>query len=61
VPVEWEGLRYALEKADAASLYFDSDATLDRVEKLGDLFKPVLTTKQRLPHQVTGRLGKPGP
>lgn len=48
MPVRWEELRAAVRKHDAASLYFAPDAALARLEKLGDLFAPVLTLKQAL-------------
>jgi bifunctional non-homologous end joining protein LigD len=48
-PVLWEEARSALEREDAESLVFDSEAVLDRVEREGDLFEPVLKLKQRLP------------
>jgi bifunctional non-homologous end joining protein LigD len=48
-PVTWEEVGAALESGDAASLTFDSDAALERVEQHGDLFEPLLELKQTLP------------
>jgi bifunctional non-homologous end joining protein LigD len=48
-PVEWDEVKSALKKKDAERLVFLSDQVLDRVEKHGDLFAPVLTLKQKLP------------
>jgi bifunctional non-homologous end joining protein LigD len=48
-PVTWEELARAAKKRDKAGLYFSPEATLKRVKKLGDLFAPVLTLKQKLP------------
>jgi bifunctional non-homologous end joining protein LigD len=48
-PVEWEEVESALEKEDGGLLVFDSDAVLERVERHGDLFSPVLELKQSLP------------
>ncbi len=48
-PVSWDEVEAALRKRDAAKLSFVSDEVLKRAEKLGDLFAPVLTLKQRLP------------
>jgi bifunctional non-homologous end joining protein LigD len=48
-PVTWEELQAVLKKRDPQKLVFTSDATLARVEKLGDIFAPVLTLKQKLP------------
>jgi bifunctional non-homologous end joining protein LigD len=48
-PVTWDELERARRMKRAAALTFEADAVLKRVEKLGDLFEPVLTLKQRLP------------
>jgi bifunctional non-homologous end joining protein LigD len=48
-PVTWEEVGGAVKSGDPRRLVFESDAVLDRVEKLGDLFAPVLRLKQRLP------------
>lgn len=48
-PVLWEEVEAALKKKDGERLVFESDAVLERVEKHGDLFAPLLTLKQRLP------------
>jgi bifunctional non-homologous end joining protein LigD len=48
-PVSWEEVIKTLKKKDAGLLVFRSDQILKRVEKLGDLFEPVRTLKQKLP------------
>jgi bifunctional non-homologous end joining protein LigD len=48
-PVTWQEVSQALKKNDAKLLTFESEDVLRRVEKLGDLFAPVLTLKQKLP------------
>ncbi|MGB8170478.1 MAG: non-homologous end-joining DNA ligase [Chthoniobacteraceae bacterium] len=48
-PVTWGEVEMVIKKRDAQRLVFASDAVLQRVEKQGDLFAPVLTLKQRLP------------
>jgi bifunctional non-homologous end joining protein LigD len=48
-PVKWEEVEQALKKKDAALLVFEAGQVLDRVAKMGDLFEPVLTLKQKLP------------
>jgi bifunctional non-homologous end joining protein LigD len=48
-PVRWEEVEHAFKKKDATSLAFEAGQVLDRVQKLGDLFAPVLTLKQKLP------------
>jgi bifunctional non-homologous end joining protein LigD len=51
-PVGWDEVESCLEVGDPSVLVFDSDAVLDRVERLGDLFEPVLKLKQKLPESV---------
>jgi bifunctional non-homologous end joining protein LigD len=48
-PVKWEEVEQCLKKKDAKVLVFEADQVLDRVKKMGDLFEPVLTLKQKLP------------
>ena len=48
-PVTWEEVSETLKKKDAKKLFFRCEQTLARVEKMGDLFEPVETLKQKLP------------
>ncbi|MEY2548632.1 MAG: bifunctional non-ous end joining protein LigD, partial [Verrucomicrobiota bacterium] len=48
-PVTWEEVATCLKKKNAKLLAFPSDKVLQRVEKMGDLFEPVETLKQKLP------------
>lgn len=48
-PVTWNEVAHCLKKQDPELLVFNSDHALERVEKYGDLFEPVLKLKQRLP------------
>ncbi len=48
-PVTWDEVLSALKKKDAGLLVFESQQVLQRVEKMGDLFAPLLTLKQKLP------------
>ncbi|HYG98912.1 MAG TPA: non-homologous end-joining DNA ligase [Terriglobales bacterium] len=48
-PVTWEEVEECLRRQDPGLLVFDSDQVLDRVQKSGDLFEPVLKLKQKLP------------
>jgi bifunctional non-homologous end joining protein LigD len=51
-PVTWEEVEAAAaggRKAKAAGLAFTAEQVVERVERLGDLFEPVLTLRQRLP------------
>ncbi|MFN8390764.1 MAG: non-homologous end-joining DNA ligase [Bdellovibrionota bacterium] len=49
MPVQWEELRRALKKKDKSLLYFEPKDALKRLDKLGDLFAPALSMKQRIP------------
>ena len=48
-PVTWDEVERALRKKDVGLLIFDSNQVLERVDKLGDLFAPLLSLKQKLP------------
>ncbi len=48
-PVKWEEVELALKKKDVDLLVFDAGQVLKRVEKMGDLFAPVISLKQKLP------------
>jgi bifunctional non-homologous end joining protein LigD len=51
-PVSWDELSDALQSKDAGALFFTPEETLDRLKKLGDIFKPVLKQVQKLPLEV---------
>ena len=57
-PVTWEEVEHALKKKDAGLLVFEAKDVLARVEKMGDLFEPVQTLKQKLP-QLAGLAAGP--
>ncbi len=48
-PLTWEEVEGALKKKDPSLLVFEANQVLARVEKIGDLFSPVLKLKQKLP------------
>jgi len=48
-PVSWDEVKRCLSKKDPDLLVFESQQVLQRVEKMGDLFVPVLGEKQKLP------------
>jgi len=48
-PVKWDEVETCLKKKDPKLLVFEANQVLERVEKMGDLFEPVLTLKQKLP------------
>lgn len=48
-PVSWEEVESCLKEHDPEVLVFLAHQVLQRVEKMGDLFAPVLKLKQKLP------------
>jgi bifunctional non-homologous end joining protein LigD len=52
-PITWDEVEQTLKKKDAQRLVFEATDVLQRVEKMGDLFDPVLRLKQKLP-QLAG-------
>ena len=55
MPVDWKELEDAVEADDGGSLYFKPDAAIRRLENLGDLFKPVLSLRQKLPNAFAAK------
>jgi len=51
--ITWDEVEQTLKKKDAQRLVFEAADVLKRVEKIGDLFEPVLKLKQKLP-QLAG-------
>jgi bifunctional non-homologous end joining protein LigD len=58
-PVSWKEVEECLKHGDPELLVFAADQVLKRVEKMGDLFQPVLDLKQKLPKLE--QLGSPAP
>lgn len=48
-PVSWEEVEAVAESGDGSALVFEADAVIERFERLGDLFAPVLELEQELP------------
>jgi bifunctional non-homologous end joining protein LigD len=48
-PVTWKEVSAVAKKGNGEGLVFESEDVLKRVKKLGDLFAPVLSLKQKLP------------
>lgn len=48
-PVKWDEVSAAWKKRDPDGMTFESQQVLERADKQGDLFEPVLTRKQKLP------------
>jgi bifunctional non-homologous end joining protein LigD len=51
-PVTWEEVERCADARDPNLLVFDWERVLGRVDRLGDLFEPVIRLKQRLPESV---------
>ena len=52
-PVTWDDVERTFKKKDASLLVFEAPQVISRVEKIGDLFAPVIRLKQRLPDLKT--------
>jgi bifunctional non-homologous end joining protein LigD len=48
-PVTWDEVERAAESGDGRPLTFEASEVLDRIERHGDLFAPVLELEQKLP------------
>jgi bifunctional non-homologous end joining protein LigD len=48
-PLRWSEVERAARTREAEGLVFEAAKVLARVERLGDLFSPVLSMRQRLP------------
>ncbi len=48
-PLSWEEVEAALERDDRECLVFEADDVVERLDRHGDLFAPVLELKQDLP------------
>jgi bifunctional non-homologous end joining protein LigD len=53
-PVRWEELERAVSSGNPGLLRFETEGVLRRVHELGDLFRPVLEQKQKLPRSSRG-------
>ena len=49
MPVTWAELKQAMKAKDREALSFTPDEAIKRLRKVGDLYAPVLTLKQKLP------------
>ena len=56
-PVSWDEVEKCLKAKDPELLVFDSEQVLKRVEKMGDLFEPVVKKKQKLPKSLLEATG----
>ena len=58
-PVSWEDVEHLLKKKDPTLLVFEANQVIERVDKIGDLFEPVLRLKQELPKLAGIEEGEP--
>jgi bifunctional non-homologous end joining protein LigD len=56
-PVSWDEVEKCHKAKDPSLLVFDADQVLERVKKLGDLFAPVTSKKQKLPKSLLEATG----
>lgn len=56
MPVTWEEVEKAAKRGKSEGLFFTPTASIDRIDKMGDLFEPVLTLRQELPEAFTTAL-----
>jgi bifunctional non-homologous end joining protein LigD len=59
-PVSWDEVEKCMKAKDPDLLVFDSEQVLKRVDKLGDLFEPVVKKKQKLPKSLLEAMGGKG-
>lgn len=52
MPVHWDELEQAVKDREPDSLYFDPPSALERIERVGDLFAPLLKIRQHLPRST---------
>jgi len=52
-PVTWDEVEACSEAGDASMLVFTADDVLERVERMGDLFAPLVELEQELPAVTT--------
>src|SRR4030095_9926414 len=61
MPITWEELARAVKRRDEKALFFTAAAAMKRIKRVGDLFAPVLTLKQKLPATFTKALASGPP
>lgn len=52
MPFTWQEVERFCKKDDVEAFYYEPEAALKRMEKLGDLFEPVLSLKQKIPSKI---------
>jgi bifunctional non-homologous end joining protein LigD len=56
MPITWDELRKAVKREHPKMLFFTPAAAVKRLKRVGDLFAPVLTLRQKLPTVFTKAL-----
>lgn len=49
MPVTWDEIKKTVQTGSSAAIYFEPDAALKRLKKVGDIFAPILNLEQQLP------------
>jgi bifunctional non-homologous end joining protein LigD len=52
MPITWDELSAAMDAKNADALFFTPEHAIERVQKVGDLFKPVLSKVQTFPAEL---------
>lgn len=61
MPIAWDELARIVRRDDQKLLYFTPEAAVQRIKRMGDLFKSVLTLEQTLPSAFTEALAAGAP
>ena len=59
-PVTWDEVEKCMKAKDPELLVFETEQVLKRIDKLGDLFEPVVKKKQKLPKSLLEAMGGTG-
>jgi bifunctional non-homologous end joining protein LigD len=57
MPLRWEEVEATARSGHADALLFSPQTAIERVQKIGDLFEPVLTLEQTIPRELLRELG----
>jgi bifunctional non-homologous end joining protein LigD len=60
-PLEWSAVERAVQRKDPSGFYVDPQSAIDRLEKEGDTFAPLLELKQKLPRKFEPETTKSSP
>jgi bifunctional non-homologous end joining protein LigD len=57
MPISWEEIETALSKGEPGALVFTPEEAMKRVNRMGDVFAPVLDDKRTLPQELLREVG----